>query len=136
MNYMTLRFAVIEFCSYGEEGSKIQQRILYQKLQKFVQDKCSQVLAVGRESDGVSLLKYYNAKYTDFKFAAKVVSNLCAYMNQHWVERCKERAKERKCLGIEVPEVDAQMLAGTAQLRGQVIQAARLGDGGLEAARV
>lgn len=107
--YMLLYTAVHNFCTQsktnvggirgggggGHQGSAaLVGRELYDKVIEFLREHCTKLLEEGSPKAGDEVLKFFADSWAMYTFSAKVLNNLFAYLNRHWVPRAREEGRK------------------------------------------
>jgi len=101
--YMLLYTAVHNFCTQTgrgtlagrnhQGGASLVGSELYHKLIDFLQQHCKMLLQEGMPKVGDDVLQFFSDSWQLYTFSAKVLNNLFAYLNRHWVPRAREEGQ-------------------------------------------
>lgn len=103
--YMLLYTAVHNFCTQTGKshavnsrsstgGASLVGRELYDKVIEFLKEHCNVLLEEGKPKKDDEVLKFFAESWQMYTFSAKVLNNLFAYLNRHWVPRAREEGRK------------------------------------------
>eukprot|EP00040_Diaphanoeca_grandis_P032782 m.199442 g.199442 ORF g.199442 m.199442 type:complete len:776 (-) comp32734_c0_seq1:2185-4512(-) len=106
--YMLLYTAVHNFCTQTGRGSAPTRNLtqgggggaslvgseLYNKVIVFLKGHCAMLLQEGLPKVGDDVLQFFSDSWRLYTFSAKVLNNLFAYLNRHWVQRAREEGQK------------------------------------------
>lgn len=56
--------------------------------------KITIILQRASKMSGEELLRYYSKQWADYEYSARIVNNLCGYLNRHWIKREIEEGRD------------------------------------------
>lgn len=105
--YMNLYTHVYDYCTFVEPkshkgtrtietqaGGKLVGLELYKKLRNYLKSHVQYLRLKGNNLVGEDMLSYYEKAWTEFRFASKVLSGICSYINRNWVKREREEGRK------------------------------------------
>ncbi|XP_054724401.1 cullin-1-like [Uloborus diversus] len=92
--YVRLYTLVYNFCTSRSDGTTMSSNdYLHQKLCSFLRKYLKSVHERCADLIEEPLLMHYMQLWEDYRFSSKVLGNVCAYLNRHWVRREREKSR-------------------------------------------